>query len=257
MGDLYVNKIISVREMEMYFEARGDGQPLILLHGFTGSGVDWQLIFPTPLKGYRCIIPDLRGHGNSTNPTGQFTHREVAYDVFALLDYLGIGSFRAIGMSTGGMVLLHMATQQPDRVVSMVLVSAAPYFPQQARKVMAQFSADRLTEQEWKVMRQRHKHGDEQIRELYRLGNGFKDSYDDMNFTSPDLNLITAQTLIVHGDRDPFYPIEIAVELYRSIPRSALWIVPNGSHVPIFGKHAEHFAETAIAFLMQRIKNDK
>ena len=122
---------------------------------------------------------------------------------------------------------------------------------------MAQFSADRLTDQEWKVMRHRHKHGDEQIQELYRLGNGFKDSNDDMNFTSPYLNLITAQSLIVHGDRDPFYPIEISLELFRSIRRSALWIVPNGSHVPIFGKQAEHFAETAIAFLTEGVKNDK
>jgi len=249
MSDMVVKETVSVNGIEMYFEARGDGEPLLLLHGFTGSGADWKLIYPKPPKGYRCIIPDLRGHGNSTNPSGQFTHRQVAYDMFALLDYLSVGPFTAIGISAGGQVLLHMATQQPDRANSIVLVSAAHYFPSQARKVMAQFSLDRLTEQEWKGMRQRHKHGDEQIRDLYRLGRAFAESYDDMNLTSADLNVISAQTLIVHGDRDSFYPIDIAVELYRSIPRAALWIIPESGHVPIFGTQAEHFAKTATAFL--------
>lgn len=47
MSGLDVNKIVSINDMEMYFEARGDGQQLILLHGFTGSGADWQLISPS------------------------------------------------------------------------------------------------------------------------------------------------------------------------------------------------------------------
>ncbi len=53
-----------------------------------------------------------------------------------------------------------------------------------------------------------------------------------MNFTAESLSRITARTLIVHGDRDPFYPVELAVELLRGIPNSALWVVPNGGHGP-------------------------
>src|SRR5713226_7411724 len=121
-------RIAAVNDIEMYYEIRGEGEPLVLLHGGGGAGVNWQLIFKEPPDGYRLIIPDLRGHGRSTNPSEEFTFRQCALDVFALLDHLGIHRFNAIGLSLGAKTLLHVATQQPDRVVAMVLVSATPYF---------------------------------------------------------------------------------------------------------------------------------
>jgi len=169
--------------MEMYYEIHGAGEPLVLLHGGTGAGVNWGLIFKNAPACYRLIIPDLRGHGRSTNPSGGFTFRQSALDVFAMLDHLGIEKFKAIGMSLGAKTLLHVATQQPARVEAMVLVSATPYFPAQARAIMRQVSPDNRTEAEWEQMRQWHKHGDEQIRALWTMANSFKDSYDDMNFT--------------------------------------------------------------------------
>ena len=131
----------------------------------------------------------------------------------------------------------------------MVLVSAAPYYPREARALMAQIATEGRTEEEWRVMRERHKHGDEQIRDLWSQGRGLKDSYDDMNFTPPYLSTIKARTLIVHGDRDPIYPVPIAVEMHASIPGSYLCIVPNGGHGPIFGKLRASFEETALSFL--------
>jgi pimeloyl-ACP methyl ester carboxylesterase len=70
------------------------------------------------------IVAELRGHGYSTNPTNTFTHKEAAGDVLLLLDKLGIDRFSAMGMSSGGMALLHMATSQPKRIDAMVLISA-------------------------------------------------------------------------------------------------------------------------------------
>src|SRR5262249_28120455 len=145
--------------------------------------------------------------------------------------------------------LLHVATAQPDRVTAMVLVSATPYFPKEMRAIAAQFDAGTLSEAEWQALRQRHVHGDDQIRALWAITRGFATSYDDMAFTPPLLATIRARTLVVHGDRDPLYPVELAVELYRSIPNAALWVVPNGAHGPIFGAMAPRFAETALAFL--------
>ena len=98
-------------------------------------------------------------------------------------------------------------------------------------------------------MRQWHAHGDEQIRGLWRMMHAFKDSYDDLNFTPPRLSTISARVLIVHGDRDPLYPVGLAAELFGAIPRSNLWIVPNGGHGPIFGNLAPQFTETSLAFL--------
>jgi pimeloyl-ACP methyl ester carboxylesterase len=241
---------INVNGFQMYYEARGDGEPLLLLHGGTGIGADWQHVFTGgDPAGFRVIVPDLRGHGRSTNPSGAFTFRQAAADIFALLDHLDIRLVKAIGVSAGAKTLLHMATRQPGRIDAMVLVSATPYFPAQVRAAMAQLTADTFSDAEWAAQRQRHVHGDDQIRMLYEQMRGLKDSYDDMAFTPPLLNTIAARTLIVHGDRDPLYPVEMAMELFRSIPRSSLWIVPDAGHGPIFGKMAPPFVEIAMAYL--------
>jgi pimeloyl-ACP methyl ester carboxylesterase len=234
----------------LHYEDRGAGDPLLLLHGGTGIGADWRLVFTGgDPDGFRAIVPDLRGHGRSTNPSKAFTFRQNAKDMFALLDRLGVERTKAVGMSAGAKTLLHMATQQPERVAAMVLVSATPYFPAQVRAAMAQLSVDSFSDADWATARQRHVHGDDQIRMLYDQMRGLKDSYDDMAFTPPLLGTIAARTLVVHGDRDPLYPVELAMELFRSIPQSALWVVPHGGHGPIFGKLAPAFVETALAYL--------
>jgi pimeloyl-ACP methyl ester carboxylesterase len=240
---------ISINGIEMYYEVHGEGEPLLLLHGGGGVGANWQLIFKEPPDRYQLIVPDLRGHGRSTNPSMEFTFRQSALDAFALLDHLGIEQFKAIGMSMGAKTLLHMATGRPQQVEAMVLVSAAPYFPEQARAIMRQVSSADHTEAEWRQMREWHKQGDEQIKALWGLTDTFKDSYTDMNFTTPYLSTIRARTLIVHGDRDPLYPVNLALEMFTAIPRSYLWIIPNGGHGPIFGDIASHFVGTSLAFL--------
>jgi pimeloyl-ACP methyl ester carboxylesterase len=239
----------TVHGIEMYHEIRGEGAPLVLLHGGGGVGANWNLLFKEPPAGFRLVIPDLRGHGRTTNPSGRFTFRQCALDVLALLDSLRIERFRAIGLSMGAKALLHAATQQPDRIEAMVLVSAAPYFAEQARAIMRTVTPDNRSEAEWAQMRVWHPRGDAQIRELWRQVNAFAGSYDDMNFTPPYLRTITARTLIVHGDRDPLYPVALATEMYAAIPHAYLWVVPNGGHGPIFGDRAAQFVQTALQFL--------
>lgn len=243
-----VGKVLRVNGIEMYYETSGKGQPLVLLHGFNGSGATWAGLVPEFAHSYQVIVPDLRGHGRSTNPTKQFTHRQSALDVFALLDALGITQFKAMGISTGGMTLIHMATHQPSRVDAMVLIGATIYFPEQARAIMRTATVENLTPDVYDRRRQIHKRGDEQIRELEQQFHGFKDSYDDMNFTRPYLSTVSARTLIVHGDRDQFFPVEIPLEMYRAIPNALLWIIPQGGHVPIFDPLVP-FAPTALKFL--------
>ena len=222
---------------------------LLLLHGFTGCGDDWRHVFAEPLPDFRVLTPDLPGHGRSLNPRETFKFADVARDMFAYLDDLGIDRVQAIGMSAGANTLLHMATQQPSRVTAMIHVSGTPRFPDQARLIMRTFTEESRTPADWAEMRSRHHRGDDQIRALWRYAREFAEDRDDMNFTAASLSRITARTLIVHGDRDPLYPVELAVELLRGIPSSALWVVPNGGHGPIFGEQAAPFVRTATAFL--------
>jgi pimeloyl-ACP methyl ester carboxylesterase len=237
----------SVNGMEMYYELHGEGPPLVLLHNFTGCTQVWQPFVADFAEEYRLILVDLRGHGRSTNPSSQFTHQQFALDVFALLDHLGLDTFRAMGVSSGGMTLIHMATQQPARVEAMVLVGAPSYVPDQARVLNRQSKEEGWWN--WERLRQRHVHGDEQIQALLDQFYDFKDVYDDMNFTPPYLSTITAHTLIVFGDRDAFFPVSIATEMYAAIPQAYLWIVPNGGHIPIWDKHKTEFTQTVLEFL--------
>lgn len=241
---------VRLNDMDMYYETEGAGEPLLLLHGGTGCQENWTYAGREQFaREYTLIKPDARGHGRSTNPQKTITHRQCALDTLALLDHLGIAKCRAIGMSMGGNTLLHMAAMQPDRIEAMVVVSATMYFPEQARAIMRQIpAAENQPAQEWETMRRRHKHGDEQIVALWEWGRGMKDSHDDMNFTPASLSRIKTSTLIVYGDRDPLYPVEMSVEMYRAIPRSALWVVPNGGHGPVFFDAAARFTETALAF---------
>jgi pimeloyl-ACP methyl ester carboxylesterase len=238
-----------ISDSEMHLEARGEGESLLLLHGGGGVGSNWDLVFPEAPPGFRLIVPDLRGHGRSTNPSKQFTVRQSARDVLALLDHLGLERVKAIGMSLGAKTLLHVATMEPERIEAMVLVSATPYFPPEARAIMETVTAETRSEAEWEQMRQWHRQGDDQIRALWSMMRGFATSYDDLSFTPPQLATIRARTLIVHGDRDFLYPVRMAIELYDAIPGAHLWIVPNGGHGPIFGAETEPFVRTSLSFL--------
>jgi len=153
-------RIERLNGVPIYFEVHGSGDPLLLLHGFSGCSQDWSAFIgsqsPSTGEGFQRIIPDLRGHGRSfvprdgglagtksaqpglTVPPGfsAWRHDEAAADMFALLDHLGIETVKGMGVSGGGNVLLHMATKQPERVKAMVLRSATSYFPAQARPIM-------------------------------------------------------------------------------------------------------------------------
>ncbi len=196
------------------------------------------------------IVPDLRGHGRSGTLTKPFRHHDAADDMLALLDHLKIEPCKAIGISGGGNVLLHMATQKPACLSAMVLVSATPYFPLQARTIMRQYP-DTVTSRQREWLCTRHPGGDPQIDALLESTRAFADSYDDLTFTPPHLATIQARTLIVQGDRDPLYPVELSVEMARAIPRSSLWILPNSGHGPVIGERWPEFLQTAARFLRE------
>lgn len=243
-------KIVRLNGIDLHYRELGSGPPLLLLlHGFgmCGEG-DWGMIAAELARTNRVILVDLRGHGRSTNPSNTFTMRQSAEDIRELLDRLGIARVRAMGISAGGMTLLHLATKYPDRVGAMAVIGATTHFPEQARKIMRVSVPNALPKEVLETFRQCAARGDGQVDALMRQFNGFKDSYEDMNLTPPYLATIKARTLIVHGDRDEFFPVSIPVEMYAAIPGSKLWIVPGGDHVPIYGDRTPEFLRVARAF---------
>lgn len=242
---------LKVDGIEMYYEIIGEGEPLILLHGWSQSGQTWSGVADDFAKHFQVIIPDLRGHGATDNPSREyFTMKQLALDVYALLDHLKIDSFRAMGISMGGVTLLHMATQQPNRIDSMVLIGAASYISSDQREIAHSTDPYAIPDDQMHRFREIHKHGDEQIIAMMEWQKIGADDYESTAFTPPYLATIKANTLIVHGERDRRVPVSIALEMYEAIPESYLWIVPNGGHVPIRNFYEENFIEVTEAFLL-------
>lgn len=244
-------KTVSVNGMELYFEIQGQGDPLVLLHGYLVNGEMWKPFIEEFKRHFRLIIPDLRGHGrsNNPNPTEIYSTRQAAKDIIALLDYLDVFKFKAIGASLGALILLHISTQQPERVEAQVLIGGTSYFPDEFRETIRKISVKSYSERTWEYYRNLHKNGDDQIRLLLHQFQKFADSYEDVNFTARLLSRITAKTLIIHGDRDLSFPVTIATQMYQSIPNSYLWVIPNGGHYPIVGRIIPIFSQTAREFL--------
>jgi pimeloyl-ACP methyl ester carboxylesterase len=237
---------IDIDDLQLHYDLHGQGEPLLWLHGGMGHGPDWQYVFKTPPDGYQLIAPDLRGHGRSTGARAIYSFKQSALDMFRLLDHLGIGRIKVIGLSGGGITALHMATIEPERVAAMVPISAPAMFPEQARAIQRIYSEAMLNDAERVLMRQRHRR-EGQLDTLFAHMRAFADG-DDPNFTPRQLATITAETLIVFGDRDPLYPVGLALDLRQAIPNSWLWVVPNGGHGPVFADQAPKFVETALTF---------
>lgn len=98
------------------------GAPIVLLHGFPFDGRMWQATAQALAgAGYRVVVPDLRGHGKSpVAPSARM--EEMARDVAALLDTLGIPRAAVVGFSMGGYVTLQMMAREPEKVRVAVLV---------------------------------------------------------------------------------------------------------------------------------------
>src|SRR3954462_7553608 len=140
--------LLHTHGMDLFYEVEGAGEPLLWLHGGMGLGRDWQYIFTGPPAGYRLIAPDQRGHGKSAGARATYSFEQAARDSFALLDHLKLDRAKIIGLSGGGITALHMAALDPSRVAAMVVVSAPPRFPEQARTIQRAFSESTLSDQE-------------------------------------------------------------------------------------------------------------
>lgn len=252
-------QVIHVNGIDLHYVDRGKGEPLLLVHGFGACGGGGQLVSIADdlAQNYRLIIPDLRGHGWSTGAASHFTTLNASEDIAALLNALGLRRVRAIGLSAGGMVLLHLATREPDRIFSMVLVSTAHRIPDQARAIARGMTMETLAGRARELYQSCAVRGDNQMRGLVdRFRSLVGSNTDDVNFSAGRLSTIRARTLIVHGDRDGLFPVEIPFEMYRGIPNSELWIVPGGDHVPIWGDNKPEFLRVAREFLNRELATE-
>lgn len=112
----------TVNGTRLRYDARGDGEPVLFLHGFPFSGALWEPVLERLGDGVRAIVPDLRGMGGSA-PTPAAGMADYAGDAVALLDLLGeTRPAVVVGMSMGGYVALELCRRHPERVRALALV---------------------------------------------------------------------------------------------------------------------------------------
>ena len=130
------------RGIETAYIDEGEGQTVLLLHGFTGSKLDFHDEVPRLARTYRVIVPDNRGHGESTN-TGDADSYGIATlveDLASFVDALGLSRIHLLGHSLGGMVVMRYALTAPARLASLVLMDTSPapiIMPAGAREAFA------------------------------------------------------------------------------------------------------------------------
>ena len=119
---------VAIGDISLNVESAGQGEPLILLHGFTGSVTTWDAQVDEFAKHFRTVAIDLVGHGLSDS-SPELTHykmHQCVADLRALLDKLGIESAHWLGYSMGGRTALQFAVAYPERVTRLVLEGATP-----------------------------------------------------------------------------------------------------------------------------------
>jgi 3-oxoadipate enol-lactonase len=120
----------------LYYRSHGNGEPVLLIHGLGGSGVDWSLQIPALEPRFRVIVPDLPGCGSSSPPPGAYSIAGFACTLWSLLDQLEVSRINIVGFSMGGAVALEMSLRRPTLVARLALINSLATYRDQWRKWM-------------------------------------------------------------------------------------------------------------------------
>ena len=244
--------IAKVGDINLYYEVHGNGEPLVLIMGYTGSGKAWFSIQDILAREYRVIVIDNRGTGRSDKPEKPYTTRMMAADVAGLLDVLGIGAANVYGISMGGMIAQEFALNYTDRLNNLILgatscggsraVPPTPEFmafildPELAKMSAADRARATIP---WLWNKEFVEKNPAAIERFIALGSEYPtppptmvsqgnalmthDTYDHL----PD---IKAPTLVIAGSGDRQFPYENSKLLASRIPNAELAIIENAGH---------------------------
>jgi pimeloyl-ACP methyl ester carboxylesterase len=249
--------------VRMHYIAQGapEGRALILLHGYTDSGVSFRRVLPLLPEELRVIVPDLRGHGRSSRPDAEYSMNVMSRDVAALMDALGVHSATVVGHSMGSFVAQQLAAEAPARVEGMVLVGAALSI--HALPGLDEFRAsvrgleDPVPEefvrsfQESTVLRPvPAAFMDAVVAESMQLPARVWAAVLEGMIASPQMDSSgrKTRTLLVSGVDDPFFGPEQQERLLHSFDRVRLIAFPGVGHAPHW-EEPERFARDLLAFL--------
>jgi pimeloyl-ACP methyl ester carboxylesterase len=228
---------VQVNGIELYYESRGAGDPLVLIGGLGMAVSEMQpLLKAFGEAGYRVIAADNRGAGCSAKPPGPYTIGQLAGDVAGLLTRLGVERTHVLGISMGGRVALALALDHPNLVDHLVLASTGPRTPRNRWRVRLGLAVSRLP-----VLRGKNPPPPHAVRAQFQASG----SYDG----TARLGEITQPTLIVHGRRDRLAPLALARQMHAAIPRARLALLNGGHFISLLPHRQQRFVATVLGFL--------
>ncbi len=236
-----------VRDIRMYYEEAGSGEPLILLHGATGTlemhSAGWGGMAPALAERYRAIQVEHRGHGRTDNPSGRIAYDQIAEDIAAFIELLELAPAHVAGVSDGGIIALDLGMTRPELVRSLVLVGANFRNDEQTRAANAILSAE--------VIAREHPDWAAALGELHDAHHGpgyWRELLDQIqanvavapDYSEADLGRVRAPTLLVAGETDPWANLDQMLVMRRCIPRAEMLVLnhagadPMSNHIPQF-----------------------
>ncbi len=236
---------VTVNGVQLAYERRGRGTPLVLLHGFPLDHHLWDEVVPYLEDSFDVILPDLRGFGGSTTVDTPYGMDDYAADIAGLLDQLGIPRAAVVGHSMGGYVALAFARLYPERVSGLGLVSsqvlADPPERKEGRFKSAADVAENGIGSVIEAMAPKFT-TDEHLQSIARASmeqqppaayiGALKAMAERMDST-PLLASFKFPVVIIHGDADSLIPIERAREVKEALPQAHLVEISGAGHIPM------------------------
>lgn len=223
--------------MDLYSEETGSGEPVLLLHGGFCSLEHLRSQSDALASGYRVLAFERPGHGRSADIDGEYDYARGVSDALAYLDAHGIASARVVGYSDGAIIGLLLARDHPERVRSLVAISAN-LDPSAFTASAAEAGAPVLAElpdadgepapDETRAHYERlspdgAEHSEVVLGKLLRLWTS------EPRIDPASLAAVTAPVLVMSGDRDTIRP-DHSLLIASSIPTAQLCIVPGTTH---------------------------
>lgn len=236
---------IEVNGVRTWYDVRGEGEPLVLMHGGLSNAGEFHGNLLGLASRYRTFLPERRGHGHTPDVEGPLTIGVQVEDAIAFLDeVVGGGPVRLAGYSMGATVALGVAMKRPDLVERLVLVSGcydlAGLIFSPADNHDAQVP-DVIKDMYGAVSPDGREHIHVVVRKIVEAARTEKP------WTAEDLAGVAARTLIVVGD-DDLVTFEHTLSMYRAIPDAELAVIPRASHV-LFLDRPELYTRTVEEFL--------
>ncbi len=225
-----------VNGLQLYYETRGTGRPLVLLHGGLMT-IDLNFgPMLEPLAADRQVIAvELQGHGHTADTGRPMTIEAMAGDVVALLDHLGIAAADLFGFSLGGFVAYAVALGAPSRVARLIVASADAQRPPGRESVP--LDEDRMpTPADFQEMRDAYDAVAPDPAHFDEFAARTAATVHECPGWTDELRSLRAPTLLVFGDRD-FSPLPDVVETFGLLPNAQLAVLPGTTHVDVTRRH--------------------